>query len=87
MTIEQFITTIANLTPTTDVDDAIATLNRLIADARQLVDDPRRITYDTLLEALADNVTAWEDEEQSVKTEHARLIRHNRLLLRKAGLL
>jgi len=84
MTVEQFLTTVANLTPNTDADDAVSTLNRLIADARRLADDPRRITYATLLDALEENDTAWDDEEESVKHEHAPLIRRNRLLLRKA---
>ena len=31
-------------------------------------------THDALVEALAETITAWEDEENSVQEEHAELI-------------
>lgn len=38
-----------------------------------------------LLDALHENLSAWEDEEESVKEEHADLIRRTRALLKEFG--
>lgn len=41
-------------------------------------------TYEELLTQLGNNQSAWEDEEDSVKEEHAELIAANEAMLKAA---
>lgn len=52
-------------------------------DPRQVLTDVRRLLHrlSVVEAALQDNLSAWEDEEDSVQTEHQRLILRTRRVL------